>query len=228
LGPGKCPLIGFFIAEGLSLLERGGVFAIAHVRGGGEMGRRWYEDGKFLTKPNTFSDFVACADHLVEQRITSRERLAIRGGSAGGLLIGAALNLRPDVCAVAVAEVPFVDVVTTMSDPTIPLTVIEYDEWGDPNDPTYFGVMASYSPYDNVRADAYPALFVTAGLNDPRVQYWEPAKWVARLRATATGGGPILLKTQLGAGHGGRSGRYHAWQDEAEVLAFMLRHTRAA
>ncbi|MFA9431316.1 S9 family peptidase [Egicoccus sp. AB-alg2] len=206
----------------LSLLDRGFVFAIAHVRGGGEMGRRWYEDGKFLAKPNTFTDFVACADHLVEQGITARDRLAVRGGSAGGLLIGAALNLRPDLAAAAVAEVPFVDVVNTMSDPSIPLTVIEYDEWGNPEEPDYYEVMRSYSPYDNVRPADYPALFVTAGLNDPRVQYWEPAKWVAKLRATATGGGPILLRTELGAGHAGRSGRYDAWRDEARVLAFVI------
>ena len=206
----------------LSLLDRGVVFAIAHVRGGGEMGRRWYEDGKFLAKPNTFSDVVACADHLVQAGVTSRQRLAIRGGSAGGLLIGGALNLRPEVCAAAVAEVPFVDVVNTMSDPSIPLTVIEYDEWGNPEDPAYYEVMRSYSPYDNVREAEYPALFVTAGLTDPRVQYWEPAKWVARLRERMTGGGPVLLKTELGAGHGGRSGRYDAWRDEAQVLAFVL------
>jgi oligopeptidase B len=214
-----------FSSARLSLLERGVVFAIAHVRGGGEMGRRWYEDGKFLTKPNTFSDFVACADHLVEQGFVARDRLAIRGGSAGGLLIGATLNLRPDLCAAAVAEVPFVDVVTTMSDPTVPLTVIEYDEWGNPEDLAFLEVMRSYSPYENVRAAAYPAMFVTAGLNDPRVQYWEPAKWVARLRETTTGGGPILLKTELEAGHAGRSGRYDAWRDEAEVLAFVLTAT---
>jgi oligopeptidase B len=211
----------------LSLLDRGMVFAIAHVRGGGEMGRRWYEDGKFLAKPNTFSDFVACADHLVDTQVTSRDRLGVRGGSAGGLLIGAALNLRPDLGAAAVAEVPFVDVVNTMSDPTIPLTVIEYDEWGNPEDPAYYEVMRSYSPYDNVAEASYPALFVTAGLNDPRVQYWEPAKWVARLRDRMAGGGPVLLKTELGAGHGGRSGRYDAWRDEAEVLAFVLQRTGA-
>jgi oligopeptidase B len=231
-GTAPCLLYGYgsyelsidpgFSPARLSLLDRGLVFAIAHVRGGGEMGRRWYEDGKFLAKPNTFSDFVACADHLVEQRITARDRLAIRGGSAGGLLIGATLNLRPDLCAAAVAEVPFVDVVNTMSDPTIPLTVIEYDEWGDPSDPTFHAVMRSYSPYDNVREADYPALFITAGLNDPRVQYWEPAKWVAKLRTTITGGGPVLLRTELGAGHAGRSGRYDAWRDEARVLAFVL------
>jgi oligopeptidase B len=237
-GTAPCLLYGYgsyelsidpgFSPARLSLLERGIVFAIAHVRGGGEMGRRWYEDGKFLNKPNTFSDFVACADHLVDAGITDRDRLAIRGGSAGGLLIGAALNLRPDLCAVAVAEVPFVDVVTTMSDPSIPLTVIEYDEWGNPDDVTYLEVMRSYSPYDNVREAEYPALYVSAGLNDPRVQYWEPAKWVAKLRATASGGGPILLRTELGAGHAGRSGRYDAWKDEARVLAFALDRIGAA
>jgi oligopeptidase B len=213
-----------FAASRLSLLDRGGVYAIAHVRGGGEMGRRWYEDGKFRAKPNTFSDLVACVDHLVASGVTARDRVAIRGGSAGGLLVGAALNLRPDLCAAAVAQVPFVDVLNTMLDASLPLTAIEYDEWGDPHDPTPFEAIRSYSPYDNVRAAAYPALFVTAGLNDPRVQFWEPAKWVAKLRATATGGGPILLKTELGAGHGGRSGRYDAWRDEAELLAFVLHH----
>jgi oligopeptidase B len=236
-GTAPCLLYGYgayeisidpsFSAARLSLLDRGAVFAIAHVRGGGEMGRRWYEDGKFAAKPNSFSDFVACADHLVTEGVTSRDRLAIRGGSAGGLLIGGVLNLRPDVAAAAVAEVPFVDVVTTMSDPSIPLTVIEYDEWGDPTQPEFAEVMAGYSPYDNVRPEPYPALLVTAGLNDPRVQYWEPAKWVAKLRATTTGGGPFLLKTQMGAGHGGRSGRYDAWRDEAEVLAFVLTRTGA-
>jgi oligopeptidase B len=206
----------------LSLLDRGVVFAIGHVRGGGEMGRRWYEEGKFQHKPNTFRDFVACADHLVETAVTARDRLAIRGAAAGGLLIGAVLNLRPDVAAAAVAEVPFVDVTNTMMDASIPLTVIEYDEWGNPEDPAFYEVMRSYAPYDNVRAADYPALFVTAGLNDPRVQYWEPAKWVAKLRATTTGGGPILLRTELGAGHAGRSGRYDAWRDEAEVLALEV------
>jgi oligopeptidase B len=236
-GSAPCLLYGYgayeisldpaFSPARLSLLDRGAVFAIAHVRGGGEMGRRWYEDGKFAAKPNSFSDFVACADHLVQEGVTSRDRLAIRGGSAGGLLMGGVLNLRPDVAAAVVAEVPFVDVVSTMSDPSIPLTVIEYDEWGDPTLPEFAEVMASYSPYDNVRPEPYPSMLVTAGLNDPRVQYWEPAKWVAKLRATTTGGGPFLLKTQMGAGHGGRSGRYDAWRDEAEVLAFVLTRTGA-
>lgn len=237
-GSAPCLLYGYgsyeisiepgFSAARLSLLERGVVFAIAHVRGGGEMGRRWYEEGKFLAKPNTFSDFAACADHLVDADVTARDRLAIRGGSAGGLLVGAVLNLRPDLCEAAVAEVPFVDVVTTMSDPSIPLTVIEYDEWGNPEQPAYLEVMRSYSPYDNVRATSYPAMYVSAGLNDPRVQYWEPAKWVAKLRTTATGGGPILLRTEMGAGHAGPSGRYEAWKDESRVLAFVLDRIGAA
>ena len=207
----------------LSLLDRGVAFAIAHVRGGGELGRAWYEHGKRLEKPHTFSDFVACADYLVETGWTTRDQLAIRGGSAGGLLIGAVLNLRPDLCAAAVAEVPFVDALTTILDPSLPLTVREWDEWGNPvEDPQVYAVMKSYSPFDNVAERDYPAIYATAGLNDPRVSYWEPAKWVARLRDRMTGGGPVLLKTELGAGHGGPSGRYDAWRDEAGVHAFVL------
>jgi oligopeptidase B len=237
-GPAPCLLYGYgsyeisvdpaFSIPRLSLLDRGVVFAVAHVRGGGEMGRAWYEQGRLERKPNTFRDFAACADHLVARDITTRERLAIRGGSAGGMLIGAVLNQRPRLCAAAVAEVPFVDVVTTMSDPSIPLTVIEYDEWGDPTEASVHAVMQSYSPYDNVEAGDRPAILATAGLNDPRVQYWEPAKWVARLRDSMTGGGPVLLRIEMGAGHGGRSGRYDAWRDEAEVLAFVLHTTGAA
>jgi oligopeptidase B len=212
---------GFSVAT-LNLLERGMVFAIAHVRGGGEMGRAWYEQGRMHAKPNTFHDLVACVEHLVATGVADPARIAIRGGSAGGLTVGATLNLRPDLVAAAVAEVPFVDVITTMSDPTIPLTVTEYDEWGDPSQPDIYAVMATYSPYDNVREAAYPALYVTAGLNDPRVQYWEPAKWVARLRERTTSDAPVLLETELEAGHGGRSGRYDAWRDEAKVQAFVL------
>ena len=198
-------------------------FAIAHVRGGGELGRGWYDDGKKLAKPNTFTDFVACADHLVDTGWTTREGLAIRGGSAGGLLIGAVLNLRPDLCAAAVAEVPFVDALTTILDPSLPLTVREWDEWGNPlKDAEVYAVMKAYSPFDNVAKRDYPAIYATAGLNDPRVSYWEPAKWVARLRDRMTGGGPVVLKTELGAGHGGPSGRYDSWRDEAGVHAFVL------
>lgn len=206
----------------LSLLDRGFVYAIAHVRGGGEMGRGWYEDGKFLNKTNTFSDFIASAEHLVDQGYTDSSRLAIRGRSAGGLLIGAVLNARPDLFACAVAQVPFVDVLTTMLDESLPLTVNEYEEWGNPSDLEYYQFMKSYSPYDNIKPARYPAMLVTAGLNDPRVSYWEPAKWVAKLRTVALGDSPILLKTQMGAGHSGPSGRYESWRDEAFVTAFML------
>jgi oligopeptidase B len=212
-----------FSAVRLSLLERGFVWAVAHVRGGGEMGRQWYEEGKLARKPTTFSDFIAAAEHLVAEGYTTPERLAARGGSAGGLLMGAVVNARPDLFRAVVAEVPFVDALTTILDETLPLTVTEWEEWGNPvADPDIYRVMKSYSPYDNVAAVDYPALLVTAGLNDPRVQYWEPAKWVAKLRATKTGDAPLLLKTELGAGHAGPSGRYDAWRDEAFVLAFVL------
>ena len=211
-----------FSSTRLELLERGVVFAIAHVRGGGEMGRAWYEQGRMQHKANTFHDVVACVEHLVATGVADPARVAVRGGSAGGLTVGASINLRPELFAAAVAEVPFVDVITTMSDATIPLTVTEYDEWGDPADPAVQRVMATYSPYDNVRPAPYPAMYVTAGLNDPRVQYWEPAKWVARLREATTSDRPIVLETELEAGHGGRSGRYDAWRDEAKVLAFVL------
>lgn len=212
----------FSIAR-LSLLDRGFVFAIAHIRGGGEMGRRWYEDGKLLAKRNTFTDFVACAERVVEARLTSADRLVGRGGSAGGLLIGAVANLAPEAFTALVGEVPFVDALNTILDPTLPLTVIEWEEWGNPVDSAeVYGYMKSYTPYENVQARAYPAILATAGLNDPRVGYHEPAKWVARLRATATGDRPLLLKTEMGAGHGGPSGRYDAWRDEAFVLAFVV------
>jgi oligopeptidase B len=192
------------------------------VRGGGEMGRRWYEDGKFLSKTNTFTDFIACASHLIALGYTSANKLAIRGRSAGGLLIGAVLNARPDLFSCAVAQVPFVDVVTTMLDETVPLTVTEYEEWGNPNDVEYYEYMKSYSPYDNVSSADYPAILVTAGLNDPRVAYWEPAKWVAKLRDVKNNGKPLLLQTQMGAGHSGPSGRYESWREEAFITAFVL------
>jgi oligopeptidase B len=207
----------------LSMLERGFVYAIAHVRGGGEMGRSWYEDGKFLNKTNTFTDFVACATHLVDRGYTSSKRLAIRGRSAGGLLIGAVLNARPDLFACAVAQVPFVDVVTTMLDQTIPLTVTEFEEWGNPEDVEYYQYMKSYSPYDNVKDADYPAMLVTAGLNDPRVAYWEPAKWVAKLREShSPNGRPLLMQTEMSSGHSGPSGRYESWREEAFITAFVL------
>ncbi|MDQ1515225.1 MAG: oligopeptidase, partial [Actinomycetota bacterium] len=231
-GSAPCVLYGYgsyeassdprFSSLRLSLLDRGFVWAIGHIRGGGEMGRAWYEAGKLAQKMNTFTDFVACAEHLVDTGWTSPDRLAILGGSAGGLLVGAAVNLRPDLFRAAIAEVPFVDVVSTISDPTLPLSVIEWEEWGNPADPEFYATMKSYSPYDNVHPARYPDLFVTAGLNDPRVSYWEPAKWVAKLRTTAEPGGRILLRTEMGAGHGGPSGRYDAWHKEAEIFAFLL------
>ncbi len=206
----------------LSLLDRGFVFAVAHVRGGGEMGREWYDNGKLLHKRNTFDDFIACAEQLVAEGYTVPARLAIRGRSAGGLLIGAVLNQRPDLFACAVAQVPFVDALTTMLDDKLPLTVNEYDEWGNPAQPEFYRYIKGYSPYDNVRPADYPSLLVTGGLNDPRVSYWEPAKWVARLRATGRGERPIILKTQMGAGHMGPSGRYESWREEAFVMAFVI------
>ena len=200
----------------------GWVFALAHPRGGGELGRRWYLDGKLLAKRNTFTDYIACAEHLVAVGAAAPGRVAVRGGSAGGLLVGAAMTIRPDVFAAVNAQVPFVDVVTSMSDPGLPLTVTEWEEWGDPRIEPFASYMLSYSPYDNVAAADYPAMYVSAGLNDPRVAYHEPAKWVAKLRALATGTRPLLLKTEMGAGHGGPSGRYDAWREEAENLAFFL------
>ncbi|MFT4188355.1 MAG: S9 family peptidase [Aeromicrobium sp.] len=213
----------------LSLLDRGFVFAIAHVRGGGELGRRWYEDGKLLNKRNTFTDFVACARHLVAEGWTSHDRLVAEGGSAGGLLMGAACNLAPEAFAGVVAAVPFVDALTTILDPTLPLTVIEWDEWGDPlHDPDVYAYMKSYSPYENVRAEDYPAILAVTSLNDTRVSVVEPAKWVARLRATTTGDAPILLKTEMNAGHGGVSGRYDAWRERAFELAWIIDTAGAA
>ncbi|MDP9829132.1 S9 family peptidase [Kineosporia succinea] len=212
----------YFSSFRLSLLDRGFVFAIAHVRGGGDLGRLWYEDGKFEKKPNTFTDFVAAAEHLVQAGYTSPSTLIARGGSAGGLLMGAVTNLRPDLFAGVIAEVPFVDVLTTMLDPSLPLTVHEYEEWGNPEEPAFYEVLKSYSPYDNVVPAAYPSMLVTAGLNDPRVSYWEPAKWVQKLRENNTGPNEIVLKTEMGAGHGGPSGRYDSWKDEAQVHAWIL------
>jgi oligopeptidase B len=211
-----------FSSNTLSLLDRGFVVAIAHVRGGEEMGRSWYEGGKLLNKRSSFTDFIACAEHLVTEGYTASDRLAIHGGSAGGLLMGAVVNLRPDLFRVVLAEVPFVDVVNTMLDASLPLTVIEYDEWGNPNDPAAYACIRSYSPYDNIEAKPYPHMLVTAGLNDPRVAYWEPAKWTAKLRAKKTDGNRLLLKTNMGAGHGGASGRYDFLREIAFKYAFML------
>jgi oligopeptidase B len=211
-----------FSSTNISLLDRGVIYAIAHVRGGQEMGRTWYEQGRLLNKRNTFTDFIAAAEALVAQKYTSADRLAIRGGSAGGLLMGAVVNMRPDLFKCVVADVPFVDVVNTMSDSTIPLTTGEWLQWGDPRREPYYTYMKSYSPYDNVARKAYPAMLVTAGLNDPRVGYWEPAKWVARLRASRTDDHPLLLRTNMGAGHGGASGRYDALHEQAIRYAFIL------
>jgi oligopeptidase B len=210
-----------FRASRLSLLDRGFVFAIAHVRGGGELGRHWYEAGRLEHKMNTFTDFIACAEHLVDQGYVHPRRLVARGGSAGGLLMGAVANLRPDLFAGIVAEVPFVDVLTTMLDASLPLTVTEWEEWGDPRDADAYRWMRAYSPYDNVRSQPYPAMLVTTGLNDPRVQFWEPVKWVAKLREHTTSDRPILCKVELDSGHAGPSGRYDSWREEATVLAFV-------
>lgn len=209
----------FSIAR-LSLLDRGFVFAVAHVRGGGEMGRRWYEDGKFQQKKNTFTDFVAAAEHLSAEGWSSA--IIARGGSAGGLLMGAVANLAPQTFAGVVAEVPFVDALNTILDPSLPLTVIEWDEWGDPlHDPEVYAYMKSYTPYENVDGRVYPPILAITSLNDTRVFYHEPAKWIARLRDVANGG-PFLLKTEMGAGHGGRSGRYDSWREEAFTLSWIL------
>jgi oligopeptidase B len=211
-----------FSSNTLSLLDRGFVVAIAHVRGGEELGRAWYEGGRLRNKRSSFSDFIAAAEHLVKEGYTNPERLVISGGSAGGLLIGAVTNLRPDLFHAALAEVPFVDVVNTMLDASLPLTVLEYDEWGNPHDPEAYAYIRSYSPYDNIEAKDYPHMLVTAGLNDPRVAYWEPAKWTARLRATKTDRNRLLLRTNMGAGHGGASGRYDFLREVAFKYAFIL------
>ena len=207
----------------LSLLDRGFVFAIAHIRGGGEMGEAWYRAGKLEHKQNSFGDFIASAERLIAEGLTTPAQLAISGGSAGGLLIGAVLNQRPDLFAAAIAEVPFVDVLNTMLNPELPLTVTEYDEWGDPNQPEVFERIKAYAPYENVRAQAYPPILAVAGYNDSRVQYWEAAKWVAKLRRDKTDSNLLLLKTDLGAGHGGMSGRYQGIKDVALEYAFLFR-----
>ncbi len=206
----------------LSLIDRGFVYAIAHIRGGEEMGRSWYENGKLLHKKNTFTDFIAAAEHLVAEGYADPDRVYAMGGSAGGLLVGAAFTMRPDLWDGVVARVPFVDVVTTMLDASIPLTTFEWDEWGDPRVREYYDYMLSYSPYDNVEARDYPHLLVTTGLHDSQVQYWEPAKWVARLRANKTDDNLLLLETNMGAGHGGASGRYDRYRETALVYAFLL------
>ena len=211
-----------FSSSTISLVDRGFVFAIAHIRGGGELGRTWYEDGKLLKKKNTFTDFVSCTQYLIDQKYAAPKRVAILGGSAGGLLMGAVMNMRPDLFTSVIAAVPFVDVLNTMSDPSLPLTVTEYEEWGNPQDPKYFDYMASYSPYDNIEGKEYPNLLVTAGLNDPRVSYWEPAKWVAKQRRLKHQNRILLLKTNMGAGHGGDSGRFDQLKEVAMEYAFAI------
>jgi oligopeptidase B len=211
-----------FSSDRLSLLDRGFVFAIAHVRGGAEMGEEWHDQGKLLAKKNTFTDFIACAEHLIADRCSSSGRLAVMGGSAGGMLVGAVLNMRPELFHAAIAKVPFVDVLNTILDPTLPLTIAEYEEWGNPADKQYYDYIRSYSPYDNVRPLEYPVMLVTAGLNDPRVSYWESAKWVAKLRALKTGEHRLLLKTDMGSGHFGPSGRYEGIKETAFDYAFLI------
>ena len=211
----------WFSAARLSLLDRGWVWALVHPRGGGEMGRSWYDNGKLLKKRNTFTDTISSAKHLVTTKVSASNKLVIRGGSAGGLLVGACITMAPEVFAGAIAEVPFVDVVNTMSDPSLPLTVTEWEEWGDPRSEPYASYIASYSPYDNTIGTLYPALYVTAGLNDPRVSYHEPAKWVAKLRSVSPQT-TVVLRCEMGAGHGGPSGRYDRWRDEARTLVFAI------
>ncbi|MGC6511137.1 MAG: S9 family peptidase [Myxococcota bacterium] len=212
-----------FRSSWLSLLDRGLTLAIAHIRGGSEMGRQWYLNGKFFDKKNTFTDFISASEHLISEGWTSPSLLSITGGSAGGLLMGAVTNLRPALFKACVARVPFVDVVNTMMDDQLPLTVTEYEEWGDPNERQVFDYMLSYSPYDNIKAQAYPAMMITGGLNDPRVGYWEPAKWAAKLRELKTDDNLLILKTHMGAGHGGASGRYGYLDDLSWIFAFVLR-----
>jgi len=211
-----------FSSPRLSLVDRGFIFAIAHVRGGQEMGRQWYEDGKLLKKKNTFADFIACAECLIREKFTSAEKLFAMGRSAGGLLMGAISNMRPDLFRGIVAEVPFVDAVTTMLDPSIPLTTGEYDEWGDPNQKEYYDYMLSYSPYDNVEQKAYPAMLISGGLHDSQVQYWEPAKWAAKLRELKCDTNRLLLKTNIDAGHGGATGRFRRHRETAFSYLFLL------
>ena len=212
----------YFSSGRLSLLDRGFIYAIAHIRGGEYLGRPWYEDGKLLNKKNTFTDFIDCSKFLIEQNYTSPQHLYAMGGSAGGLLMGAVINLEPGLYHGVIAGVPFVDVVTTMLDDTIPLTTGEYDEWGNPNDKEYYDYIKSYSPYDNVQAKAYPHMYVSTGLHDSQVQYWEPAKWVAKLREYKTGDNLLFLDTNMEAGHGGASGRFEALKETAKEYAFIL------
>jgi oligopeptidase B len=231
-GTAPCLLYGYgsygatmpvaFNSNRVSLLDRGVVYALAHIRGGSDLGRDWYETGKMLNKKNTFTDFIACADNLVKQKYCARDRLAIQGGSAGGLLVGATVNLRPDLCKAAVLQVPFVDVINTMLDETLPLTVQEFLEWGNPKNRTEYEYMKGYCPYSNMAKKAYPSILVTTSLNDSQVMYWEPAKYVAKLRTLKTDKNPLLFKCNMAGGHGGSSGRYDALKEQAFITAFLL------
>jgi oligopeptidase B len=231
-GQNPCFLMGYgaygismdpwFSSGRLSLLDRGFVYAVAHIRGGGEMGRMWYENGKFFQKKNTFTDFISCAETMIAEKYTNKDKLVVNGGSAGGLVMGAVLNMRPDLFRAVVADVPFVDLMNTMLDSTLPLTVTEYEEWGNPHQKDFFDYMYSYSPYDNIKAQPYPDILLTAGLNDPRVPYWEAAKLAAKLRAGKTDKNILLLRTRMDSGHGGASGRYSAIKDAAFMYAFIL------
>jgi oligopeptidase B len=214
----------YFSSVRLSILNRGFVFCLAHVRGGSVMGRKWYDDGKLLKKMNTFKDVISCSEYMIKEKYTSSDNLVLSGGSAGGTTVGAAMNMRPDLFGIVVAAVPFVDVVNTLLDPDIPLTVIEWDELGNPHEKMYYDYLKAYSPYENVEAKDYPTILITTSLNDPRVAYWEPAKWTARLRDLKTDDNLLLLKTNMGAGHGGASGRYEAIKDLAFEYVFILEH----
>jgi oligopeptidase B len=216
-----------FSSDRLSLLDRGFVFAIAHVRGGAELGEEWHDQGKLLAKKNTFTDFIACAEHLIAARYTSSKWLALMGGSAGGLLVGAVLNMRPELFHAAIAKVPYVDTLNTALDPTLPLTIAEYEEFGNPAEKEYYDYIKSYAPYENLGPKEYPMMLVTAGLNDPRVSYWEPAKWVAKLRALKKDNQILLLKTNMGSGHFGPSGRYEGLKEIAFDYAFLLNLTQS-
>jgi oligopeptidase B len=212
----------YFSSVRLSLLDRGFIYAIAHIRGGEDLGRPWYENGKLLKKKNTFTDFIDCSQFLIAQKYTSNQHLYAEGGSAGGLLMGAIVNMAPSLYHGVIAQVPFVDVVTTMLDDSIPLTTGEYDEWGNPNVKKYYNYMLSYSPYDNVTAQEYPNMYVATGLHDSQVQYWEPAKWVAKLRNLKTDNNILYLDTNMDAGHGGASGRFEAIKEIAKEYSFLL------
>ncbi len=211
-----------FSSNRLSLLDRGLVYAIAHIRGGGEMGKKWHDQGKMLAKKNTFTDFIACAETLIAEGYTAKDRLVIEGGSAGGLLMGVVTNMRPDLFKAVVNHVPFVDVINTMLDPSLPLTVGEFEEWGDPRIPEQYVYLKSYSPYDNIEAKNYPAILVKTSFDDSQVMYWEPAKYVAKLRATKTDQNPLIFKINMAGGHGGASGRYDRLKEVAFDYSFML------